>query len=510
MAYTIDTYSNGTSWRIEDGTIDQTTDLKLVGKNYAGYGEIQNENFVFLLENFAGQTEPPRKITGQLWFDSGNSKLKFYDGIKWRTTGGAEVSATVPTGLKEGDFWWDSDNEQLYTYNGGDFVLIGPQSAGSGQTQIVSRSVRDTGGTSRGIITGVVNDETIFTVSSVDFTIDDGDSITGFDRVRQGITLKNTLNSSGGVTSGDWRLWGTASNSEKLGGQAADQYVLKTDANFSQLARFSDLGISIGDSNDLKIKMEVLTGISQVERPVIANEVGGTIAFKAKNLSGNVVNSLQVRADSIIPGFVAGTETNPTPTATTTTLGTEDYPWEEIFAKNFTGLASIASSLNIGSYDPADPLANARYPSTAASNNTVAVRDASGDLYANYFQGIATEAQYADLAEKYTTDQEYPVGTVMAVCEHEDHETEACLDGQMPIGVISAEPAYLMNKDIDGQAIGLKGRVPVRVVGAITKGSPVFAADNGIASANGIHIVGIALETNESSEEKLVECVLKV
>lgn len=514
MAYTIDTYSNSRSWRIEDGTIDQTTDLKLVGKNYAGYGEIQNENFVFLLENFAGQSEPPRKISGQLWFDSGNSKLKFYDGIKWRTTGGAEVSATVPTGLKEGDFWWDSDNEQLYTYNGGDFVLIGPQSAGSGQTQIVSRSVRDTGGTSRGIITAVVNDEVVFTISSQDFTIDTSDvdsNIPGFDRIRQGLTLKNTLNSSGGVTSGDWRLWGTASNSEKLGGQSASQYVLKTDASFSQLARFSDLGISVGDSNDLKIKMEILTGVgSQIERPVISNEVGNVIAFKAKNLSGNVVNSIQIRSDAIIPGFVAGTETNATPTAVTATLGSDDYPWHEIIAKNFTGLASIASGLNLGAYDPLNPNTNIRLPSTAASNNTVAVRDASGDLFANYFRGIATEALYADLAEKYTTDQEYPVGTVMMICSHDTHEAEACVSGGVPIGVISAEPAYLMNSEADGQAVGLKGRVPVRVVGSVKKGDAVFAHDFGAASVNGVHMVGIALESNDSAEEKLVECVLKV
>lgn len=514
MAYTIDTYSNSRSWRIEDGTIDQTTDLKLVGKNYAGYGEIQNENFVFLLENFAGQAEPPRKITGQLWFDSANSKLKFYDGIKWRTTGGAEVSTTVPTGLKEGDFWWDSDNEQLYTYNGGDFVLIGPQSAGSGQTQIVSRSVRDTTGSSRGIITAVVNDEVVFTVSSQDFTIDTADvdsNILGFDRIRQGLTLKNTLNSSAGVTSGDWRLWGTASNSERLGARVAADYVLKTDANFSQLARFSDLGISVGDSNDLKIRMEILTGNgSQIERPIIANEVGGTIAFKAKNLSGNVINSIQIRSDAIIPGFVAGTETASIPTAVQSTLGTVDYPWHEIFATNFSGLASIATGLNVGSYDPADPLANRRLPSASATANTIAVRDASGDLLANYFRGIATEALYADLAEKYSTDQEYPVGTVMAVCVHEDHEAEACSINGIPIGVISAEPAYLMNSEADGQAVGLKGRVPVRVVGAVNKGDAVYAHNNGTASVNGLHIVGVALETNESQEEKLVECVLKV
>ena len=48
MAYTIDRYSGVTLVVVEDGTVDQTTDIKLVGKNYAGYGEIQNENFLHL------------------------------------------------------------------------------------------------------------------------------------------------------------------------------------------------------------------------------------------------------------------------------------------------------------------------------------------------------------------------------------------------------------------------------------------------------------------------------
>ena len=144
MAYTINRYNNAQLTVVEDGTIDQTTDIKLVGKNYAGYGEIQNENMVFLLENFAGTSAPPRALSGQVWFDSSNSKLKFYDGTKWRTTGGAEVSSASPAGLKQGDFWWDTGNEQLYAYNGTSFVLVGPQSAGSGQTQILSATVRDT------------------------------------------------------------------------------------------------------------------------------------------------------------------------------------------------------------------------------------------------------------------------------------------------------------------------------------------------------------------------------
>ena len=116
MAYTINKYDTTQLTVVQDGTIDQTTDIKLVGKNYAGYGEIQNENFVFLLENFAGANQPPRAIRGQVWFDSANSKLKFYDGDKWRTTGGAEISASAPAGLSTGDFWWDTtSNSYMHT-----------------------------------------------------------------------------------------------------------------------------------------------------------------------------------------------------------------------------------------------------------------------------------------------------------------------------------------------------------------------------------------------------------
>ena len=79
MAYTIDRYSGVTLVVVEDGTVDQTTDIKLVGKNYAGYGEIQNENFLHLLENFSGAAQPPKAISGQIWYDATSSKLKFYE-----------------------------------------------------------------------------------------------------------------------------------------------------------------------------------------------------------------------------------------------------------------------------------------------------------------------------------------------------------------------------------------------------------------------------------------------
>ena len=84
-----------------------STTIKLVGKNYAGYGEIQNENFVHLMENFSSANSPANPLSGQIWFDSAAKKLKFYDGSLFRSTGGAEVSTTQPVGLTTGDFWWD-------------------------------------------------------------------------------------------------------------------------------------------------------------------------------------------------------------------------------------------------------------------------------------------------------------------------------------------------------------------------------------------------------------------
>ena len=148
-----------------------------------------------------------------------------------------------------------------------------------------------------------------------------------------------------------------------------------------------------------------------------------------------------------------------------------------------------------------------------AMNQGVATTDSPNfvDVTATNFHGTATTAKYADLAEKYTTEIEHPVGTVMMVSASDDYETCPVQTLGYPIGVISEKPAFLMNKECDGQALALKGRVPVRVIGPVKKGEAVFVYENGTAGRqyNGAHIVGVALETNTDTGEKLVECVLK-
>ena len=114
MSYTIKLTNNNTLTEIIDGTINQTsTDLTLIGKNSTGYGIYFNDNFVHLLENFANTSQPNNPITGQVWFDTTQNRLKVYDGSQFKVTGGTLVGATVPSSLTTGDIWIDSDTAQL-------------------------------------------------------------------------------------------------------------------------------------------------------------------------------------------------------------------------------------------------------------------------------------------------------------------------------------------------------------------------------------------------------------
>jgi hypothetical protein len=138
----------------------------------------------------------------------------------------------------------------------------------------------------------------------------------------------------------------------------------------------------------------------------------------------------------------------------------------------------------------------------------------------NVLTTTASQAQYADLAEKYTTSTgDLEPGTVVRVTIGPGNgdmdilpEVEPAMQDSIPVGVISTAPAYLMNSNSEGQAVALKGRVPVKVTGAVTKGQAVYVDDNGHATASntGSIMVGVALESNGDSSVKLVECVLKV
>lgn len=484
MAYIINRYNGTVLTNVEDGTINTTTEVKFVGKNFAGYGEAQNENFLFLLENFSSSVAPTKPISGMLWFDTSTQKIKVYDGLTFKGVGGAEVSAVAPTALSEGDLWWDSSTNQLKAKNAdGDFILVGPQGAGTGVTQMRSLTLQDTTGASNPVIAAYVADTVIFIVSATEFTIASASAIAGFDRIRKGTTLVNTTLSTNGVTSSDHRYYGTATNALKLNGQDASSYNI--DTNFSDRTTpvaFNDYGYTLGNDVDLLVNIDTDTVTPVVK--LLRN------LMRIKDSSNTLV--VQVDNTGIKPGSDSSFN-----------LGGSSLVWDTVYGNTFTGTATKADSLKVGS--------SYRTAATAATVDTIAARDSSGNLTAVVFNGTATKARYADLAEKYTTAEELAPGTAVAVCAHEDHEVEPAGSSKLCIGVVSTDPAIMMNSEAEGQYIALKGRVPVRVKGAVKKGQPIYAWEHGVCSTIATSaLVGVALESNDSDDEKLVECVLKV
>ncbi len=146
----------------------------------------------------------------------------------------------------------------------------------------------------------------------------------------------------------------------------------------------------------------------------------------------------------------------------------------------------------------------------ANTASKVIARDVNGSFSANIATLTATQAQYADVAEMYLSDQDYEPGTVITIGGV--LEITLCGLGDYPAGVVSTDPAYLMNSELTaGLPIALVGRVPVRIFGSVMKGQKVYSDLMGRASKNADGaLVGISLEDNTDEGEKLVECMLKV
>lgn len=126
MAYVVNRFDESVLAVVEDYSINETLDIRLVGRHYIDYGEVQNENFVYLLENFSSPSPPESAISGQLWYDSYKNKLNVFDGDQFETVGKPISSSYQPTEIDQGELWWDSSNEKLHVFNGYDFIMIGP------------------------------------------------------------------------------------------------------------------------------------------------------------------------------------------------------------------------------------------------------------------------------------------------------------------------------------------------------------------------------------------------
>ena len=170
--------------------------------------------------------------------------------------------------------------------------------------------------------------------------------------------------------------------------------------------------------------------------------------------------------------------------------------------------ADTLDGINSSSFMRSDAADSHSGTITPSADNSIDLGSGSlryNEVYAVTFQGTASSAKFADLAEKYESDEELEAGTVVCfggekeitACEHEAHHSVA--------GVISTDPAYMMNSDADGQYVALTGRVPTKVTGPVAKGDLLVSssvkghakADN---NAQAGRIIGKAVGSNEAGE----------
>lgn len=345
---------------VDDAEIDSSTDLSFIGRNYSGYGEVFNENFLRLLENFSNNTPTPKPISGQTWFNSSSDvkKLNVYDGKQYKGIANLHSSETSPSLPTVGDLWWDKITEKLKIWtgiSGKEWLEIGPKVSARADFRTVEELVD---GVREPVIEAFFGGNERVVVSDLNFVPDLSSSLNGkFSTVKKGITLLGANAVTGSSKSSGYYFWGTAAEA------------------------------------------------------LVAN----------------------------------------TATSTSVTFTNTNQTFYVPFVNSTTGNVSYYANSGIN-YNP--------------STNT---------LNATNFNGVATSAKYADLAERYASDQVYEPGTVVVIGGPKEitlthHHADIAV-----VGIISKNPGYMMNSEVGPDDthpyVALRGRVPCKVIGSVKKGS---------------------------------------
>lgn len=342
MAYQINKTDGTIISTVADGQVDTlSTDLTLIGKNYSGFGEALNENFIKLLENFSSTQAPTYPLRGQVWFDTAENKLKVYNGSDFIPVSSATISSTQPETLSIGDLWWDDVAAQLYFFDGTDPVLLAPAySQTQGRSGLEVASILDTLNQTR-VITYLYNNGILLGIFAKDSFTPKIEIIGFTGNIQPGFNASDLAGIKFNVT---------CTNSEQLGGAPATTYVRTDTSNIinGQVRISTDLGMVIGSAGqmnlyvtagnifvsnaatDKNLVLNVRKGIDQEDAVII--EAG---TRKINFYQGFTDSEVTVGGDLIVTG-------NLSVEGTTTTLNTANLTVED---KNII-IANVASPSN--------------------------------------------------------------------------------------------------------------------------------------------------------------------
>jgi microcystin-dependent protein len=275
---------NKTPITVYDNTSNTDTSLTFPGRNVTGYGQTIGQNFLALLENFAGPSEPVNPIEGQLWFDTDTRTLQIYDGVAWKAASDIQKSVVAPSveQSKVGELWVDTVNQQLYVFSGTDWILVGPNFSTGLLSGPLVEQIIDTNNTTKVVLTFYVEDKPVVIISKDSFT--PKNSITGFLAIRSGVNMSATTDLGLGGFSP--KLYGTATSADGLNVSG----VVIDSGKFlrSDIINTTEFGLNIRNNSGINIGVDSSFNLSN-----------SATAAKIYNSSAGSSIDIQLNSDGI-------------------------------------------------------------------------------------------------------------------------------------------------------------------------------------------------------------------
>ena len=561
MAYTINLTDGTIFATVNDGTVNTASSMTLVGKNYAGYGEFLDENFIHLLENGANTTAPAAPLTGQLWWDKTNTLLKVYNGSTFKTISAATASASQPASNVTGDLWYDTTNQQVKVYTGSSFIVVGPAfTSAEGTAGAIPETVNDNTATPHYVTSLYVNNTRVAIVSKdANFTAAAPTS-TLFPTIYKGITVSNAAGTTfaGNVTN--------TGNVVITSGGAATATVTSTGANIAGTVSASGnvtggniltggIVSAAGNVTGLNFIGNLLTsGLVSVAGNITGGNINtaGLVTATGNVRGGNVISLAAISGVSIVASgnvdsgnlrsagliSVAGNVTSAANVAgqffigngsqlTGLSLGVSVTKFVNGTTEGNVGVTNGNINFNVGGVsnvvviDTTTVYANVVSVASIAKTGTNAVGNIGSS--SNYFNQVfaqATTALYADVAERFASDELLEPGTVVELGGVNEITRSLTALSENVFGVISTRPAYTMNggagEDDTHPKVAMTGRVPVKVTGYIRKGDRLVAAGDGIAraaqpgEATAFNVIGRSLVDKTTPESGTIEAIVTI
>ena len=472
--------------------------------------------------------------------------LKVYNGTLFKTISAATSSASAPTSNVTGDLWYDTTNQQVKVYTGSSFIVVGPAfTSTEGTAGAIPETVNDNTATPH-YITGlyvagtrvaIVSKDANFTAAAPTSTL--------FPTIYKGITISNSADTvmagnvrntgnvvvtSGGATTAIIQSTGalitgfTSVTGNVIGGNVSTAGLVTatgnvTGGNVISVAAIS--GASVVATANITGGNLNTAGLASVTGNVVGGNINtaGLVTATGNVRGGNVISAAAVSGVSIVASgnvdsgnlrsaglvSVTGNISSAANIAGTfflgngsqltgLSLGVSVTKFVNGTTEGNVGVTNGNINFNVGGVsnvvviDTSTVYANVVSVASIAKTGTNAVGNIGSS--SNYFNQVfaqATTALYADVAERFASDELLEPGTVVELGGTQEITRSLTALSEKVFGVISTRPAYTMNggagEDDTHPKVAMTGRVPVKVTGYIRKGDRLVAAGDGIARA---------------------------